>query len=83
MELVEIRDNRFIPADMTIVVGTTVRWTNYGEQAHDVVANDGSFRSGNLITSSSFSHTFTTPGRYSYYCTPHISDLMMGIIVVQ
>src|SRR5262245_12163157 len=83
LELVDIRDNHFIPRDLTVPVGATVRWTNFGEAQHDVVANDGSFKSGSLSTGSSFSHTFTSPGRYTYYCTPHVADLMMGEIDVE
>jgi plastocyanin len=83
LEIVDVRDNHFIPRDLTVSVGATVRWTNFGESQHDVVANDGSFKSGSLSTGSSFSHTFTSPGRYTYYCTPHVADLMMGEIDVE
>lgn len=31
----------------------------------------------------SFSHTFTVPGRYEYYCTPHESLGMTGTVLVE
>lgn len=41
---VTVNDNFFSPQHITITAGDTVRWTNDGSNAHNVVADDGSFR---------------------------------------
>lgn len=68
---VDVRDNRFGPADLTIPVGSTVIWTSQGFLAHTVTADDGSFDSGTLSRGASFEMTFTEPGTYSYHCEIH------------
>jgi plastocyanin len=47
---------------------------------HTVTASDGSFNSENLNAGQSWTHTFTTPGTYSYYCSYHA--WVKGTIVV-
>jgi plastocyanin len=68
---VDSRDFIFVPADLTIAPGDTVRWTN-SQGSHNVVANNGSFssgavRSGNWV----FSHTFDSVGDFRYFCQLH------------
>ena len=46
-------------------------WTNQDKVAHTVTADDGSFDSDYFGQGQSYSMTFTTPGRYQYYCIPH------------
>jgi plastocyanin len=75
---VTIRDDFFSPATLTVPVGTTVVWTNRGSQ-HTVTAS-GTFDSGVLRSSATFSHTFTAPGTYRYVCQLH--NGMSGTIVV-
>jgi FtsP/CotA-like multicopper oxidase with cupredoxin domain/sugar lactone lactonase YvrE len=41
---IRIEDNKFVPADVTITAGTTVRWTNFGANQHIVFSGGG----GNL-----------------------------------
>lgn len=41
---VTVDDDFFSPQHITITAGDTVRWTNQGSNAHNVVADDGSFR---------------------------------------
>jgi plastocyanin len=58
---VEVRNNRFDPEVVTVNVGDTVTWINRGT-SHNVVATDGSFRSGAPASGAwRFSHTFTQP----------------------
>ena len=53
-------------------VGDTVTWTNQDDaMMHSVTADDGSFDSGLLAQGETFSHTFTDPGEFEYFCTPH------------
>ena len=69
----------FVPADLTIAVGTTVVWTSDIYIGHDVQAEDGSF-GGSLSEGQTVTHTFTTPGAYRYLCTFHPG--MVGTITV-
>ena len=60
----------FSPATVNIQVGDTVRWTNNSGTFHDVKADDSSF--GNTAgTSWVFTHTFSTPGTFGYFCSIH------------
>jgi len=64
-------DLAFDPPTAHINVGDTVRWTNAGG-THDVHADDDSFSSGPSSGAAwTFSHTFTEPGLFAYYCTIH------------
>jgi plastocyanin len=77
---VSMVDYAFNPASMTIAAGTTVTWTNGGTQDHTVTADDGSFDSGHVAVSSTFTHTFAAAGTFAYRCTIH--EQMTGTIVV-
>ena len=76
---------KFSPAAIAVSPGTTVtwRWTGKGG-SHDVRAESGAFRSGDLAaeTGHTFSHTFDSPGVFKYYCTPHKSMGMRGAVFV-
>lgn len=37
---------------------------------------------GSIAPGETYSHTFETPGRYDYYCIPHLPAGMEGTIVV-
>jgi plastocyanin len=79
--------NRFEPANVTVAVGTTVTWTWVGG-FHDVTSagNPGFSGSGAPVAPPrSFSHTFSAPGTYLYFCSVHGSPTagMRGTIVVQ
>ncbi len=71
------------PAQLTVKLGATVTWRNVGVQSHDVTANDGSFHSDLLGPGGTYAFTFTKPGIYNYFCTPHRGDGMIGQITVE
>jgi len=73
----------FSPLQVTLVIGVnnTVTWVNDDNAAHTVTAKDGSFGSGNIGSGASYTHTFTTPGTYTYYCAYH--SWMVGTVVVK
>ena len=73
----------FAPPSITIQAGGTVTWSNDGESAHTVTANSGSFDSGNLDPGQSFSHTFSQPGTFAYFCQYHESLGQKGTVTVQ
>ena len=64
-----------------ITVGTTIEWTNQDPLAHTVTANDGSFDSGLIQPGDKWSYTFTAPGTFDYFCTPH--PFMKAVVVVR
>jgi plastocyanin len=78
---VSIKDLKFSPATVTIKSGQTVMWTNNDDRDHNVTADDGSFKSGNLGAGKSFRNTFSQKGTFPYRCTYH--PRMRGSIVVQ
>jgi plastocyanin len=88
---------KFEPREVTIPVGGTVEWRNSSIETHTVTddpaaakdpahaqlpAGGQAFNSGPLKPGQSYSHTFTVPGRYSYFCQPHEMHGMLGEVVV-
>ena len=81
-------DNTFRPETIEIEPGAEVVWTNRGRSKHDIVPTEGGdwgvalddFESGDT-----YSHVFTEPGEYPYYCTIHGTKTkgMVGKIVVK
>lgn len=78
---VKIDNFSFAPATITVSAGTTVRWTNRDDIPHTVVSDDQSYQSKALDTDDEYTHTFTKPGTYSYFCSIH--PHMTGKVVVQ
>ena len=77
---------RFSPSSITISEGDSVRFFWSGELlAHNAVAEDGLFDSGD--TSRNVDYTFTfeagTNGTHQYICEPHESVGMVGTIIVE
>ena len=85
-------DNKsFSPNPIKIKVGNTITWVNNDNTIHTVSSGKPNsqdagqvFDSGltSLITpSKTYSHKFTTPGEYSYFCRLHPN--MLGTIEVE
>lgn len=79
-QTVSIRDFSFQPAQLSVEPGTTVTWTNEGNEPHTVTADNGLFDSRMLYPGDSYSVQFDGMGTLSYYCTLHPS--MTGGITV-
>ena len=80
---VGVSSNVFMPADLTVGVGDTVRWTNAGG-SHNV-RFDGEMvgqPAAPDTTMWSVTRTFATAGTFSYYCEQHRLVGMAGIIRV-
>jgi plastocyanin len=69
--LVSVGDNFYSPRTVSIAVGDTVTWRNNGQAQHSATATNGSFDTGVFGAGQSRSHTFTTAGTFSYFCTIH------------
>jgi plastocyanin len=82
--VVRIADYRFEPADITVAVGTTVRWVNEERRtSHDVFFPDDGTASQRLFPGEDWSRLFDTPGSYPYHCQPHPGRPgMHGVVTV-
>jgi plastocyanin len=85
----------FNPERLSVAVGTAVTWKNEDAAEHTVTsgsvtqgsggvatAADKKFESGTLKQNATFSHTFTAPGTYAYFCALHPAT-MRGEITVK
>ena len=61
--------------------GAEVTWINHDDIPHNVISTGKSFASPVLDTDEKFSHTFTKPGEFPYYCSIH--PHMTGTVVVR
>ena len=80
---VSIQGFAYAPNPLTIAVGDTVTWTNMDGAPHTATSSSGpaSFNTGTISNGQSRSHTFTTAGTYSYFCSIHPS--MTASLTVQ
>jgi plastocyanin len=74
-----IRGVAFRPDTITVLVGTTVEWTNEDSTEHTVSASDGSFN-GSVAGGATFEAQMDTPGIFEYVCQIHAG--MAGEVVV-
>ena len=75
----------FDPAAVRVSTETriTFEWTGRGS-SHNVVARDGGFESELTDAAGhTFEHAFESSGTVPYYCTPHESLGMKGVVVVE
>ena len=80
--------NSFRPQALEVRVGDTVEWENRGNNEHNVLSIEGDdwgvqvteFQPGDVYT-----HVFTEPGEYAYYCSIHGTEQvgMTGTITVK
>lgn len=96
--VVEMTDDlRFVPDELTVTVGDTVTWRNTGSVVHtatddpskaqdaaNAVLPEGAeaWNSGNVAGGEEWSHTFDTPGEYTYFCIPHEMAGMVARLTV-
>jgi len=71
----------FTPKELTVAVGTTVKWVNHDDIPHTVVEKKTSFRSKALDTDDSYSYTFASAGEFDYFCGLH--PHMVGKVIVK
>src|SRR5918993_3714508 len=68
---VNIGDNFFAPPQSAVEPGSTITWTNNGDEPHTVTADDGSFDSGMLNPGDSYTVAFDGQGTVTYHCAIH------------
>ena len=76
-----MKNRAYDPATVTIKVGDTVTWVNQDAPQHDVVADNGEFKSKLFDKGGAFSFTFTKAGTYPYHCSIHPG--MTGTVIAQ
>jgi plastocyanin len=81
---IQMRNDTFYYDYVFVPAGTTVTWVNEEPDptnAHNILAEDGSFTSPLVMPGESWQYTFTTPGYYRYFCELH--DGMEGAVLVE
>jgi plastocyanin len=79
---VNVRDNRFDPASLTVTAGTTVKWVWKGKAPHNVKVTKGPATFASTTqTKGSFAKKLTKKGTYSILCTIHAPAMKMTIKV--
>jgi plastocyanin len=79
--VVTIDNFTFTAPELTVAVGTTVKWVNHDDIPHTVVEKNKAFRSKALDTDDSYSYTFAGAGSFDYFCGLH--PHMVGKIIVK
>jgi plastocyanin len=79
--VVTIDNFTFSPRELTVVVGTTVKWVNHDDIPHTLVEKNTTFRSKALDTDDSYSYTFASAGTFDYFCGLH--PHMVGKVIVK
>lgn len=78
---IRIKKSAFDPANITISVGSTVRWVNQDSVPHRIQFSDPAFSPVLLASSQSGSQRFDQPGKYDYICSIHPD--MQGTVTVE
>lgn len=87
---VEIHDNYFAPAKLTVKTGQKVTWKwpmDIGD-THDVTSKSvpkgaQKFAAPPYAVGAKYSHTFTKAGKYSLVCTFHRTEMTMTVEVTK
>lgn len=74
----------FCPAQITVPVGTTVRWVNVDKRTSHSVIVPGEPESDRLFPEETVEFTFLGTGDQQYLCGPHWeSNDMIGMVTVE
>ncbi|MBA3299463.1 MAG: cupredoxin domain-containing protein [Thermoleophilaceae bacterium] len=71
---VSMKDIKFVPMDVTVKAGGTIKWTNDDSIVHTVTKTSGpgaKFDSGNVSGGETFEQKFEETGKIDYFCTIH------------
>ncbi len=79
--VLNVSDDFYDNASVTIKAGTAVRWYNNGENRHTATANDLSWGTGTIQPGGNFARYFHTPGTYTYFCSYH--PTMTATLIVE
>jgi plastocyanin len=77
---VQVKEFSFNPQNLTVSKGTKVTWKFEDDTDHTVTADRKTFKSADLKNGKTYSFTFNTAGKYSYFCSIH--QYMTGSVTV-
>ncbi len=77
--IVRIQDTKYVPDQVSIRAGQTVRWVNNDQIEHTVTGDD--FDSGEIAPGESYDRIFADKGEEKYMCTIH-PDRMQGTVTI-
>jgi plastocyanin len=79
---VSIKSSKYSPDSIEIKTGETIEWLNDDLTPHTVTSDsEAELNSGSMDVGATWSHTFTKPGTFEYFCTFHRE--MKGNVVVK
>lgn len=80
---VTVKDYKYLPPEVRIKVGDTVKWVNMEKRtSHSVLfLSEGGLESERFFPEDSWKRTFDKPGTYNYRCGPH--EEMKGTVIVE
>ena len=81
---VDMKNTTFVPMDVKVKVGGTIKWTNSDPFAHTVTKASGpgpKFDSKSVDGGGTFQQKFESPGKIDYVCTIHPNQT--GTITVE
>lgn len=88
-QLIEIRDDAFVPRVADVRVGGLVRWANHDERDHEVTsarfhdaATTWEFSSGLLEPVGTVTYTFDEAGVYEFYSSTRGRETTCGVVLV-
>ncbi len=84
---VQMVNFEFVPSELTIQEGDTVKWINVSSTYHTSTSGsncspDGIWNSGFLAPGAEFLLPFDTSGTFLYFCIPHCGLGMIGTVTV-
>ena len=81
---VGMEGNEYMPKEVTVPTGGTVKWTNSDTPSHTVTKEDGpgeDFDSGTMSPGDEFEQAFPEPGTVNYVCEIH--PFQKGTVTVE
>ncbi len=78
--VLNVSDDFYDNASVTIKAGTAVRWYNNGANKHTATATDLSWGTGTIQSGGNFARYFNVAGTYTYFCSYH-PEMKATIIV--
>jgi plastocyanin len=78
---ISIDNFTFAPQTVTIPAGAKVVWTNHDDVPHTIKGTNSPIASKALDTDDTFTHVFSVPGQYDYFCGIH--PHMTGRVIVK
>lgn len=81
--IVEMQKMNFFPKEITVKVGDSIKFVNVSRNLHNVVIEKLEIRTRYIKKDESITLKMEKQGKFDYYCQPHRSMGMVGVIEVQ